>query len=311
MNRILGIASAMLLVLIVLVPVAAAAEPWGDVQHILVSTQGDVSLPSGQHVDLLVVIDGAATIAGDADGVVVVNGSADFVGAHTNGVVAVNSSVSLDSGTIVSGEVRAVGSTVARASGSIVDGGVLTGVDGVDWAGTALVFGSLAALLSIGLYIAAVAAGLAVAGLAPRQVRSAGSPIGQELGMTILAGFGGVAAIIATGLVAMVTIVGIPLGLAILLMVLPATAFAGFVVAAVWLGERILERLTPVVPRERPYLAVVIGTTILSVLSIVPFVGGAIVFLGFGAVILSAWRTFRGRTVAPSVGAPGAASVAG
>lgn len=311
MNRIIGIASAMLLGLIILVPVAAAAEPRGDVQHLLLSTGGDVSLPAGQHVDLFVVFDGKATIAGDAGQVVVINGSADFVGAHADGVVAVNSSISLDAGTTVSGEVRAIESTVARATGSVVDGGVLTGVQGVDWAGTALVVGSLAALLSIGLFIAALAAALAVAGLAPRQVRSAGSRIGDELGATILAGLGGILAIILSALLAIVTIVGIPLGLAILLGVLPAMAFGGFVVAAVWLGDQILERLTPGVRRERPYLAVVIGITVLSLLSIIPFVGGVIAFLGFGALVLSLWRTFRGQPVVRSAGAPGVAGAAG
>jgi hypothetical protein len=311
MNRILGIASAMLLSLIILAPAAAAAEPWTDVQHLLINTGGDVTLPVGQHVDLFVVVDGNATIYGDAGGVIVVNGSVDFVGAHSDSVVAVNSRLSLDGATTISGDVRAIDSSVTKAAGALVDGRILDGVDGVDWASTAVIVGSLDVLFYLGLYLAALVAALAVVGLAPRQVRAAGTSIADELGTTILAGLAGIAAIVVGCLVAFVTVIGIPLGLATIVVVLPILAFAGYVVAAVWLGEWILDRLTPGVTRERPYLAVVIGLSTLSLLSIVPFVGGVIAFVGFGAVALTLWRTFRGHPAGQPNAASGVAVAAG
>ena len=46
--------------------------------------------------------------------------------------------------------------------------------------------------------------------------------------------------------------------------------------------------------RERPYLAAVVGFVVLQVLGIVPFVAAIASLFGFGAVMLIAWRSFRG-----------------
>ena len=311
MNRILGIASAMLLGLLVLVPVATAAEPWDDVQHLLISTGGDITVPAGQHVDLLIVTDGSATISGDTDGVVVVNGTARFEGGRTSSVIAVNSTVSLDATSSVAGDIRSIESTVDQAPGAVIDGQVIVGTNDIDWTGLAVATSALAFLAFLGFVVIGLVAGLTAAGLASRQVRSAGALIIHEPGKTILAAFGGLFGIILASVLAMVTVIGIPLGLAILLVVLPAVAFAGWLVAAIWLGEQILARLTPDVTRERPYLASVIGILALGVVSIVPLVGGIIAFIGFGAVVLYLWRTFRGEPGASPAQSPAVAPVAG
>ena len=72
----------------------------------------------------------------------------------------------------------------------------------------------------------------------------------------------------------------------------------------IWFGELILAQSSPVV-RERPYLAAVIGLTIVGLVGWVPFIGGLISFVGFGAVMLLSWRVLRGARGA----APYAASV--
>ena len=69
----------------------------------------------------------------------------------------------------------------------------------------------------------------------------------------------------------------------------------------IWFGELILGQSSPVV-RERPYLAAVIGLSIVGLVGWVPMVGGLISFVGFGAVMLLSWRVLRG--------APGAAPYA-
>jgi hypothetical protein len=282
MNRILGIVSAMLLGLLVLVPVVAAAEPWDDVQHLIVSTGGDVTVPAGQHVDLLVVTDGTATIAGTADGVVIVGGSANFTGGQAESVIAVDSTVSLDPSSSVSGDIRTFKSTVDQASGAVVGGQIIDGV----------------------------VAGLTAAAVATRQVRSAGALIAREPLQTLAAAIVGLIGMILVSILAMITVIGIPVGLVILIVVLPAAAFAGWLVAAIWIGEEIVIRLTPQVTRERPYLAAVIGVIVLTALGFVPFVGGIIGLFGFGAVVLYMWRSFRDRPSIESA-APTEAATAG
>jgi hypothetical protein len=298
MNRILGIVSAMLLGLLILVPAVAAAEPWDDVQHLIVSTGGDVTVPAGQHVDLLVVTDGTATIAGTADGVVVVGGSANFTGGQAVSVIAVDSAVSLDPSSTVSGDIRTFQSTVDQASGAEVGGQIIDGANDIDWPAFAAAAAAFAFLAFLSLLIVGVVAGLTAAAVATRQVRSAGALIVREPLQTLAAAIVGLIGIILVSVLAMITVIGIPVGLAILIVVLPAVAFAGWLVAAIWIGDEIVIRLTPQVTRERPYLAAVIGVLVLTALGFVPFVGGIIGLFGFGAVVLYMWRSFRGR---PSV----------
>jgi hypothetical protein len=142
--------------------------------------------------------------------------------------------------------------------------------------------------------LVAIVVALFAAGLAARQLREAGQLITREPGMSFVAGLAGVIGIAFAGTLAMITIVGIPLGLTILLAVLPLVTFVGFLITAVWIGEWIVARTSPGVERERPYLAAVLGVIVLSGLSLVPFVGGMVSFFGIGAALLLMWRTFRG-----------------
>ena len=83
---------------------------------------------------------------------------------------------------------------------------------------------------------------------------------------------------------------------------LPALFVIGYIVMGIWIGEWILGRSSPA-ERERPYLAAVVGLTVVGVVSIIPTVGGVISFVGFGAVMLLSWRVLRGTpAAAPSGG---------
>ena len=91
------------------------------------------------------------------------------------------------------------------------------------------------------------------------------------------------------------TIVGIPLAVSVLLFVWPTMAFIGYVVAAAWLGSWVLEVTRGAADEaERPYLATVVGLVVLFVAAIVPLLSAIHSFLGFGAVVVAAWRTIRG-----------------
>jgi hypothetical protein len=93
---------------------------------------------------------------------------------------------------------------------------------------------------------------------------------------------------------AVITVIGIPLGLAILAFVLPLLAVAGYLVVGIWIGEVILSGRRPGAAPERPYMAAVVGILALAVISLIPVVGGLVSFMGFGAVVLLLWRNFRG-----------------
>ena len=87
----------------------------------------------------------------------------------------------------------------------------------------------------------------------------------------------------------MITVVGAPLGLGILFGLWPLLAYVGYLVAGIWIGEWLLNRSRASTPRERPYLAAVIGLVVLQLVGVVPVLGivSAIASLfGFGAVLV-------------------------
>lgn len=299
MRRIFGIAGAMLLVLFLLVPAVLAAEP-GERGWVLVSVNGDVTVPAGDTAETVVVINGTATIAGSSTTVVVINGRAELTGATVESLVAISSQVDIGAGTTVNGDVRYLDSTVTQAADAQVTGSVR------DVTGDLAVFGAVIVsaffLLWLGFALAAVVAALVLAGLAARQVRAAEAIISREPGIALVAGIAGTFLPILLIVALFVTVVGAPLGFAILFGVWPFLAFVGYLVAAIWVGDWILARTSPGVHRERPYLASIIGLLVLAVLTIVPLVGAIATLFGFGAVLVLAWRVFR----APSVGATAA-----
>ena len=144
----------------------------------------------------------------------------------------------------------------------------------------------------LGFALATIVAGLALAGLGSRQVRSAESLIRNEPAMTIVFGLAGLVVVPIVAVLAMITVIGAPLGLAILFMVWPAAAFGGYLVAGIWIGEWLLYRHSTSRP-DRPYLAATVGLVVLQIAGFVPFVVPIASLVGFGAVLLLAWRTLR------------------
>jgi hypothetical protein len=295
MRRIVGIAGAMLIVLFTMVPAVLAAEMPHD-GWVLWSTGGDVSVAAGEHADAVIVIDGTATIAGEVNSLVVISGRAELTGATVESLVAISSQVNIGAGTTVLGDVRYLDSTVTQAPDAQVTGRVS------DLTGDLAVFGAVLVsaffLLWLGFVLAAVVAALVLAALAARQVRAAETIISREPGVALVAGIAGTFLPILLIVALFVTVVGAPLGFAILFGVWPFLAFVGYLVAAIWVGDWILARTSPGVHRERPYLASVIGMVVLGILNIVPFVAMLATLFGYGAVLVLAWRVFRAPTVA-------------
>src|SRR5689334_15213010 len=96
LHRIFGILSALVVSFLVLVPIVAAASPIREDGRYVIAVRGDVTLPAGQAADVLVVVEGTATIEGDVGTVFVVNGTANFIGSAAGQVVAVVGTVNVD-----------------------------------------------------------------------------------------------------------------------------------------------------------------------------------------------------------------------
>lgn len=295
MRRLVAMAAAFAVGLGPIAPAVLAADPLPDAGHVLISVKGDLVIPPGDRADVVLVVDGSARVSGEVRTLIVVDGSADLLGAKVESVVALRGQVEVGPNTVVSGEIRRLDSSVHQTGNAVVQGGI------TDLAPKLLELGGVVAtallLLWIGFGVANVVAGLFLAAAAARQLRSAQAMITREPALAAVSGL--LAAIVVPVLAVLLfpTVILAPLGFGILVVALPLVAFGGYVVAALWVGDWLLHLAGDRRERERPYLAVVVGVVALGLLGMVPVAALLVAvasLVGFGAVIVQGARTIFG-----------------
>ena len=288
--------------LFLLTPLAVAAEELPHSGRILISTQGDVTLPAGEQADLVLVTNGTAHIAGDANTVVVIDGAADLTGATAETLMVIRGQATVDATSVVLGDIMTLDASTSVDPATAVGGRIRDLAP--DIAGIGFVLGPALVLLYIGFALAAIAAALLLAGLAARQVRSAETLIKREPLLTAGVGLLGLFVPIVFLVLLTVTVIGAPLAFGIAFGLWPLAAFIGYLVAGIAIGDWIVGRLSPGVTRERPYLAAIVGLVVLEVVGILPLVSAVATLFGYGAVLLLAWRTLRGEPAGSSTAVP-------
>lgn len=283
--------------------------PERNVSDLLLRVNGPVRVAPGDSASTVWVVGNDATIDGTVrEQLLVVNGAARVTGVVRGDVTVVNGHLDLAPGARVGGDVLLYRSTLARAPGAQVAGVVHDE--------TGFSFGARAVwLLWLSMTLLVVASGLVFAALAGRQLAESAALVVTDPIGTLVTG-----AILWAGLpvlafVSFLTVVGIPLGFAILFVVIPALTWAGYVVAGTALGRIVLRRVRhgaalPAGPGDHPYADAAVGLVLLQLLSLVPGVGGPVVLLaglvGAGALLYRLWRA-RPRGAATT----GSAAVAG
>ncbi len=268
--------------LAVAAPALAAESPPSHPDQIVLS--GTVNVPRGKEVGEVVVLHGAVQIGGVADGdVVLLDGNIVVQGQVSGSVIAVNGTVSLGPNAQVGGDVMARGAVLV-GDGAIVTGGVREHAV-FAWRTPISAFGRFASWLAV--TVSTLALGLLLLLIAPRGAdavfdaartapwASLGWGVAVSVGLPVL------------GLAAVVSLVGLPFGLALLL----ALAFlfsVGYAYFA-WILGRLLWRP----PRNRT-LAFVFGWSIVRAVALVPVVSGITwasgALFGLGAMTVATWR---------------------
>jgi hypothetical protein len=109
--------------------------------------------------------------------------------------------------------------------------------------------------------------------------------------------------------VAIVTLIGIPFGVGLLVFALPALWFIGYIVAGARLGSALVG-LTGRATGDHPFAATTLGLALLQLLVLVPVLGALIVLFagvwGAGAVAVIAYRAPGGKDFTPTLPAAGA-----
>jgi hypothetical protein len=280
------------LIAVAAVPVFStpASAATGDGVGSRVVILGGLDVPEGKTVDDVFVFRGPVTIDGTATGnVLSVDGRVTVSGHIQGNLVAVNGPVELEDGAEVDGDISSR-LTPAIAEGATVKGDV-KGVN-VDFQ-----FGDVFAarfVFWLAASISLLILGLLLLAFAPRAAAAATETLRDSTGAAI--GFG---LLVFIGLpvvaaLALVTLVGIPFGLGILLALVPLYA-VGYVTSVWLLGRRILK------PPTSPYLAFILGWAIFRALAFVPALGGILWFLGsaFGLGVLVVTARRAGRPTVP------------
>jgi hypothetical protein len=289
-RRLLLIVTSVAVLLALLAPTALAAGPVTTTGSVAVSVNGTLDLPADASVDGVIVVDGTATISGEARTVVVIDGTATLAGARVDNLVVVSGRADLLAGTTVN-DVATWRSTVTQDPAAAITGRTTTFE--TDLAALALVMVPVMIAFMIGLALAAVVAAVAVAVFAARQVREAEAQITTRPGPALVAGLAGTILLPLVGGLLVISVIGAPVGLALLLGVLPVLAFAGWVVAAIWIGDWLVARTSGAPEPGRPVRAAILGVIVLSVAGMLPLVSGIATLFGFGALLLIAWRILR------------------
>jgi cytoskeletal protein CcmA (bactofilin family) len=280
---------ALALLILALTPASAVAQGADDSStgdRVVIT--GPVTIDRGETADDVVVIDGDVSVAGRVRGdLIVVSGNLRISGTVDGDVAAIAERATLAPGARVGGDLIYGDERPLVPAGATVEGDIdRVNVDEITDAGGFIG----AAALWIAVSVSALILGLLLLWLAPRALEAAfaaaSSSIGAAIGWGLLLFFG----LPILAVIALVTLVGIPLGVALLLALLPLYAI-GYTTSAWLLGRRLVGP-----PRGR-VLAFLAGLAILRVLAIIPIVGGIVWFaatvVGLGALLVATWRARR------------------
>ncbi len=281
----------LLVITLLMFPGVALAQGSGSTDDLLLRVNGPVTVNATEEVGTVVVISDNAVINGIVrQDLIVINGDATVTGTIEGSVTIYRGTLDLRGASRVAGDVNLVNSTLTRATGTTVEGAV--NHSSFDW--SAWEFFAFSVYLWIAGTIAIVVAGLVFAAVGGRQLTGAGNLISRKPGATILSAVIAGIGVPLLAVLAFATVLGIPLGLGLLLFLIPALWFFGYLVAGTKLGAAILRQEAS----NHPYLASVVGLVLLQAIGLIPFLGGAVGLvagiLGVGALVLLAWHAWRG-----------------
>ena len=288
----------LLLALLLTLAVAAPARA-GDDQIVIT---GDVNVARDQTLDDVVVVNGHVNVAGRLEGdLIAISAPVRISGTVEGDVVALSDPAVLAPGARIGGDLIYADERPRVAAGATVAGDTRR----LDFDEVTDPFRAFVARIAlwVAFSVSSLALGLLLLWLAPRALEAALWQARASTGQSIAMGLGVFFGLPAAGILALITLVGIPLGVVLLLLVLPLYAI-GYTTSAWLLGRTIVRPPTGRIP------AFLAGWGILRAIALVPVLGGLVWFgaavFGLGALGFALWRSRRGGAGGPA-GAPAGA----
>ena len=260
--------------------------------------RGPVDLKAGEVARSIVVGHGPVTIRRGAtvtDDLVVADGPLEIAGTVRGRVVTLGDRAVLTRTAVVGDGIRWASDKPVVAPGAQVSGGIKK----LDWKGNATPLIPAVAWW-LAMTVSTLVLGLLLLWLAPRAAEATAALMrdggwGPALGV----GFVLLIGLPLLALLALVTVVGIPFAIGLLLARAPLAA-VGYVTGAWVLGRRMVGP-----PPDRRFLAFLAGWAVLRVAGLVPVLGALVFFVtalfGVGAL---AWALLRARSEGGATGGP-------
>jgi hypothetical protein len=279
---------------------AAAAPAFAQApeeEDAIVVISAPVTVDRDQIVDGVFVIDGDVTIEGTVSGdVFVISGKTLIEGLVEGDVIAVSGPTEVAAGAEIEGDLRwgdeePVVSPQATIGGEINDEG---------WSDTLDVLPLVGAIAFwVGVSVSALILGIFLVLVAPRAADAVFAQARERLALCVGFGLAVFVGLPLAILLASVTLIGLPLGIALLLSLLPLAAVA-YVTSAWALGRALVKESGRVV-------AFLAGLAILRALAILPVLGALV---GLAAVIVGLGLLVGALGASRAEGAPASAPAA-
>ena len=272
--------------------------------HVVIA--GGAVVPAGQTAGDVVVLDGTVTIAGHAMGdVVSVSGPVRLTGRVDGDLIAVSDRAFLGPTARVGGDLRYGDERPVLARGATVGGKVTK----EDWADAADGWGWVSLFgWWLAVSVSTLIVGALLVWLAPGALSGAERAVRERLWATVGWGVALAIGVPLLAILALVTLVGIPFGVALLLAAIPVLLVA-YATTAWIVGRKVLGHRS-----TSPWGALLVGWGILRVLALIPvagaLVGLAATVVGLGALAVALWQARTPRAPAPRPEAPAAGPIA-
>ncbi len=255
--------------LLLALPTAAAAQTSAPTEEAAVVINGDVTVRGGEAVEGVFIVNGDARIAGRVDGDVVLVAGDVVLGGRVDGdLVTIAGRATLLPGSSV-GEDLIYGDEEPRVSPRATIEGE---VEEEDWTDSVGLFPFIGAIvLWLAITVSAAVLGILLLLLAPRAADAAFEQARQRFWTAVGIGAGIFIALPLACFLAAITLLGLPLALALGFAMLPLLA-TGYVTGAWALGRVVVKP-----PRGR-ILAFLAGLGILRAAALVPVLGALVTF---------------------------------
>jgi hypothetical protein len=242
----------------------------------------------------LVAVNSEAQVAGTVrDTLVIVNQTATVSGDVGRDAIVANGTLRLERTARIGGDVVLINGELSQADGAEITGRVVERSGASVGAEFNRVTAAISLIAWVGMTLLLVVVALGWAAIGGSQLSAIAGLLGARPGLAAVAAVIFWIAFPVVAFLAFVTVIGIPIGIALLL-VAPLLWGLGYVTTGTRLGFFIADLRHTTPDLAHPYLEAVLGVIIFQLIALIPIVGGIVVALaglfGAGAIVVHAWR---------------------